>query len=251
MHMKKAPRALVLMDLCAMGRCSLSVAVPVLSAMGVQACALPTMLLSAHTGFAAPEKLPVDGWFERALMALADEPFDAVYVGYLASDAQISGIERFWALRKDRPYLLVDPAMADHGRLYSGIGQSRPQALTPLLALADLATPNQTELIMLGGADALLALGCRAVLTTGGGRNTCLSRGAQPVGVPYEELPGEYPGTGDLFASALLGSLLNGQDMERAISRAAAFVQTAIERTNAAGADPRHGVAFEQVLRHI
>lgn len=258
---KNVKRVAVVMDVSAVGRCALGVALPVLSAMGLQACPLPTMLLSAHTGgFGEVAKLDTSDWLEAALQHYEREriEFDAVYVGYLAADDQVSLCARLIERQRDA-FVLVDPAMADHGRLYSGISPTRTDAFRELLPMADLVVPNQTEARLLTGLDdappeallrALLKRGSKAALITGLGDANIYQDPSMdvPLILPFERVPQSYPGTGDLFASVLLGALLRGDAAESAIQTAAAFVRKAVAFTNGLGAPPREGVVFEPLL---
>lgn len=254
--------AAVVMDLSLIGRCALSVAMPVLSAMGVQTIALPTALLSAHTGgFGVPAKRLLDGFMSDALDHWQTFPLklDAIHIGYLASAAQVSLCERLIEQHPEA-FVLLDPAMADHGRLYSGIEQGRPEALRPLTARADLITPNLTEAQLLTGLggdpdallDGLLGMGAKAALITGAGdTNLCAARDGRRVSVPFERVPENYPGTGDLFSAVLLGALLRGEPTEAALGRATDFVHDAARATYERNLPPREGVAFEPLLAQL
>ncbi len=262
-------RALVMMDMSGLGRCALSVAIPVLSRMGIQAVPLPTALLSAHTGgFGAVEMLGLSGFVTGALdhYARLGERFDAVYAGYLVGDEQLSLLDRAMAQQPDA-LILIDPVMADHGQFYRGIGESRAEGYRQLLKKADLITPNETEARLLVGAGAeapveallsgLLQLGCKAALVKGVtladgmGVNAYQAQDGAPVLVPYEKAQGSYPGTGDLFASILLGAMMQGNTAERGIERAARFVRNAVTFTNGQGSPAREGVQLEGLLASL
>lgn len=265
-------------DLSAVGRCALSVALPVLSFMGAQGCPLPTAVLSAHTGgFGTVARQDLTG-FMRGAIAHWDSlalRFDAVYIGYLADDAQLELCAGLVAGQRalGAPFVLIDPVMADHGRLYCGISEDRPERMRALCRGADLITPNPTEALLLLGREVgelevpmdekkiggllegLLALRARAALITGAqmadGRhvNAYLSGGGQAALIPYEAAEGSYPGTGDVFASVLLGAILRGESAETAVRRAADFVRAAVMRTNRLGTPVREGVQFEALLK--
>ena len=257
-------RAIIMMDMSGLGRCAMTVALPVLSAMDVQAVPLVTMLLSAHTGgFGEVEKCDLTD-FARGAVAHYDRlgaKFDAVYAGYLANDAQAEILAQLIAQQRDA-LVLIDPVMADHGKYYSGIGPGRADAYRGLIAHADVVTPNLTEAQLLTGLGdgappeallrGLLGLGCGAavikgVMKDGRAANAYQARG-EAVFVPYEPAPGAYPGTGDLFASVMLGSMLRGEDAVSAVGRAAGFVRGAVIKTNEAGTASREGVRFEGML---
>lgn len=254
-------RAALAMDLSSVGRCALSVAIPVLASMGIQPCPLPTMLLSAHTGgFGSVEKLDTGAWLDAAVNHLNANglSFDALSVGYLGTNKQIAPMIK---LIEANPamFTLVDPAMADHGKLYSGIEQDRPAALKPLIACADLVIPNATEARLLTGLsenaptesllDGLLQLGCKAALITGHeDANAYWNGSGRPLLLPFERIPESYPGTGDLYASLLLGALMRGAPIQTAMEKAATFVESAARATYEAKADPKQGVCFEPLL---
>lgn len=255
-----------------MGRSSMAVTAPVLSAMGHQCCPLPTALLSTHTGgFSPVERLDATGFFDRALQAYQAQgiDFDCILTGYLCSpqQAQLAA----GALRASHAGLKVaDPAMADGGKLYSGFGPQMAGAMGRLCAAADLITPNPTEAALLldrapAGpltpqqaqelAGALAARYDAAVVVTGlplaGGEIVC--QGAQRGGgggfsVRCSYVKAGYPGTGDLFCAVLAGALLRGNALPTATELAARFTEAAARATFAAGADPRFGVQFEPLL---
>jgi len=278
---RATPKVAVFQDLSGLGRCALSVALPVLSVMGAQACAIPTMALSVHTGgFGAVCKQELSGFMEGALRHWGELRirFDAVYMGYMASDGQLALCDGFLdsqsAPGDHHAFVLFDPAMADCGRLYSGIQTSRVNAARAMCARADLIAPNLTEALLLLDLEPgerpigqgelakllrdLIGLGCGASVITGvelmGGEhvNAYLAAGAEePLLIPYEQVPERYSGTGDLFASALLGALLRGESAESGIRRAASFCQRAALRSYQAGAPVREGVQFEALLGEL
>lgn len=271
---KKIPAVAVVHDLSGIGRCALSVALPTLSVLGAQVCALPTALLSAHTGF--PGVLPRD---ESAFLAQAlaqwqdlDRTFNGAYTGYLAQPGQAGLLADFLTgqRKKGLSLAVVDPAMGDHGRLYRAVSPQMPQAMRFLCALADLIVPNPTEAALLTQGPylreaspaqawrllkALTGLGCRGALVTGlklsggGAANLLYMRGEEGFwACRYQPLPCAFPGTGDLFAAALTGFILSGAAPQAAMARATAFVYQAMERTVEAGTPPREGVCFEPLL---
>ena len=268
--MQKQHTVLCIQDLSCVGRCSLAVVLPALAAMGVQPCALPTALLSTHTGgLGRPARTDESGFISAALAHYAQLglAFDCVYSGYLAGAAQVALVEQ--AFRQAPAALkLVDPVMADHGRPYASMTPEIRAAVAQLCGQADVIVPNATEAALLleelpgpaadgthaaRHASLLLqrfpALRCAVVtggaLSDGQRGNVC---GRAPVFLPYSPVPQDYPGTGDLFAAVLTGGLLRGFSEAAAIRLAARFVALAAEQTLHAGADPRFGVRFEPLL---
>ena len=260
-------------DLSCYGRCSLAVILPVLSVMGVQCCPLPGTVLSTHTGgFGAVQRTDLTHQVAGTLrhweqLGLG---FDGIYTGYMASAEQIfQAVEAVERLSAPHAQVVVDPVLGDHGRLYTSITQEMAQAMGQLCAKARVITPNLTEAaILLGLApDALLnergvdmavelsAQGQRSGVVTGvtpeqgcsgaGGFDAATGQSGTTVAV---RAPGEYPGTGDLFAAVLTGSLVMGESLERGVSRAAHFITRCASYTAALGTDVREGVLFEPLL---
>lgn len=270
------PRCAAIHDLSGLGRCSLTVALPVLSAMGVQCCPLPTALLSTQTG----------GFHDFTFLDLTEEmtriaahwkslhlPFQAIYSGFLGSAQQIDLVEQFLSdFRQEDTLVVVDPVMGDHGEIYQTYTPELCAGMCRLAAHADLITPNLTEAALLLGlpGDALhhktraeyqdlvavLSLKRRrSVVLTGvslspgeiGAMCFDAGEGACSV-VQFPQVPQEFPGTGDLFASVLTGALLRGETLPDAAAEAADFVHRCMERTVAQGLPPREGVDFEPLL---
>lgn len=255
-------------DLSCFGKCSLTVILPVVSAMGVPCSVLPTALLSTHTAFPHPAVTDLSSCVRPILdhWAGLGLKFDGILTGYLANESQAklasSLIDRFAG-----PDTLVvcDPAMGDHGHLYSGIGPEMVDTHRRLCARANLVLPNLTEAAWLAGMEyrtsadegwcrelsrELFNLGCGSVMLTG------FSPAPDKVGFFYSDgnedfahaaprLPRACHGTGDLFAAVTMGGLLRGLDAPRAGALAGEFVRRAIAAT---GPDSRRGVAFEGQL---
>ena len=266
-------------DLSGFGRCSLTVSIPVLSAMGFQVCPLPTAVLSAHTGYPNPLVRDFTADMEGFLnhWESLGLTFACGYTGYLGNERQADILEPFLRrLREQGALRLVDPAMADHGKLYASCTPDLVQAMARLVALANVATPNLTEACLLTGtsyedviaatdchsavekmARELLAGGCGAVVVTGVESGDIIencvlaSADAAPVWVSGHRVDRHFAGTGDLFASVLCGWLLRGKDLEEAVNRTVGFVC----RTTAATAEwqenGQDGIAFEPFLREL
>lgn len=270
------PRAAVFHDLSGLGRCALSVVMPTLAALGVSPCALPTALLSAHTAYERPVQTDETDYLAAGLShwRMLGARFDGAYTGYLASPAQARLLTEALCDFESRgvPCRVVDPAMADHGRLYRAVSPDMPEAMRALCARATLITPNLTEACLLTDtpypdaplADAALAhlldalrdLGCGAVLITGvprarGAANVLATADGARLEIAYDVLPAAYPGTGDLLASVVTGGLLRGQTPENALRVATRFVRRAIENALRLGRPAREGVPFEPLLRTL
>ena len=278
--MTPAPRIAAIQDISGFGRCSMTVVLPVLAAMGGQCCPLPTAYLSAHTAFPPSEKAAfldmtgqmagsMDHWAELGVT------FDAIYSGFLGSADQIGLIEELYRrFRRESTLVLVDPVMGDHGVPYRTYTPAMCARMGELAAQADVITPNLTEAALLLGEpyeavpgdeagmrrwlERLSLDGKRSVVLTGvtfaPGRvgAGCLDRADGSMCFPMaEEVPAHFPGTGDLFASVVLGALLRGGSLADAAGRAVEFVQHCAARTLALGTPPLEGVQFEPLLGEL
>ena len=249
-------------DLSCIGRCSLTVILPILSCMGIQVCPLPTAVLSTHLGGFADVSL-CD--FTRYMPDFSSHwrreglSFDCIYSGFLASEEQIDVVSQFIDdFSANRPLVLVDPVMGDDGKLYSVYTEIMQENIKTLVRKADVITPNFTEACFLLGEpyrsrveqteplkewlERLSAMGPTKVVITGvplpGNRiaNLAFDReDGQFWQLTNDHIPARYPGTGDIFASVLLGALLQQSTLSEAVSRADDFVFAAVQDTFAAG----------------
>ena len=272
----KHGRILAIHDVSCVGRCSLTVALPIISSVGVECSGLPTAVLSTHTGGftgytfrdLTEDMEPVkEHWKSLGLT------FDAFYTGYLGSFEQIDIVSSmFDELSNDRTVKYVDPVMADAGKLYPAFGPEFPAGMRRLCEKADVIMPNLTELTLMLGeewapgpytheyVDSMLekagSFGVRKAVLTG------VSFEEGMVGAVYrdfetgesgevmrEEIPGYYHGTGDVFGSALVGALESGLALGAAVEAAVNLTVGSILRTYESGADVRYGVDFEEGLR--
>lgn len=260
---------LSIQDLSCVGRCSLTVALPVLSAMGCRCSVLPTAVLSTHTGFPNPRVIPltehiggIGSHFEQI-----GAHFDAVTVGYLANPQQVEAILPLLRhYRSQGSLIIVDPAMGDHGKLYRGLPADHVRAMTSLCREADILLPNVTEAALLTAmeyraepdnawlsvlTENTLSLSGSAVVITGvsGKDGTIGFCGAQKDAGPFsystEVIPRQFHGTGDLFAAVFAGSMMAGNDVCRSAIRAADFVRACVAATP--NVTP-YGVEFESQL---
>lgn len=270
-----APRIAAIHDLSCFGRCSLTIALPVLSAMGCQCCPLPTALLSAHTGISGFTFLDTTGEMRRisAHWSQLSLHFQAIYTGFLGSAPQINLVEDF--LRRFHApdtLLVMDPVMGDHGTPYKTCTPALRQGLRELVAQADVITPNLTEAAILldipyhesQTADAselvraLSLQGQRSVVLTGYAAAPgqvgalCYDRDTRQVeAIQTARVPQDFPGTGDLFASVLTGALTRGAPLLQAARTAVDFVGSCVARSVAEGAGKAEGVDFEPLLRQL
>ena len=272
--MSRTPRVAVVHDLSGFGRCSLTIVMPVLSAMGVQCCPLPTAYLSTHTGgftgntfvdLTDQMEATMDHWLELGLT------FEAVYTGFLGSSRQAELCRSFLAaLREKSPTpAVVDPVMGDHGRLYRTYTPEMCRSTAALAAEADVIVPNRTEAAWLLDQDydslpdeaaeetvrALSLGGRRSVVLTGVSLQpgqtgaACFDRETGQVSLIQTAFAGRaFHGTGDLFASVLTGALVRGEPLPRAAAEAADFVRLCALHTAPQDLPPREGIDFEPLL---
>ena len=268
------PRILTVQDISCVGQCSLTVALPVLSACGVETCVLPSAVLSTHTaGFKGytfrdlTEDMPKikDHWVKENIS------FDAVYTGYLGSAEQIAYVlDIADSCLRDGGKLIVDPAMADNGKLYPGFDAAFVEEMKKLVARADYVLPNITEAAQLAdmeyktsyGKDytdaltgKLLELGSKNVVLTGvsfreGMTGVAVTENGKYRYYEHEFLPNSCHGTGDVYASAFTGALLRGKSAYDAAALAADYVVRCIKAT-ASEKDHWYGAKFETELGYL
>lgn len=260
-------RILTVQDISCVGQCSLTVALPILAACGLETCILPSAVLSSHTGgFQDPYFKDLTEVMPSIAAHWAREKisFDGICTGYLGSVRQISYVENiFDTLIAPGGKTVVDPAMADHGKLYKGFDQRHVEAMKALCAKADVVIPNMTEACMLtglryGDADPETAvmhlheMGIRRVILTGVSQNAdmtgiLVSDQGQLRYHSHRKIPQSYHGTGDIFAAAFMGAWMQEKGLFEAGKIASEFTAACIENTYR---NPAHwyGVKFEPVL---
>lgn len=276
-----ARRVAAIHDLSGFGGGSLAAAIPILSAMGFQVCALPTALLSTHTGGFTGfhfRDLTEDMAAILAHWQRLGLRFAAVYSGFLGSPRQMDIVREAVVTVGAGGLIVVDPVLGDNGSLYPTMDSTMVAAMRQLVAQAHLITPNATEAALLldeppalatdgrldvatikDWAQRLAACGpCWVVLT---GLPSAEPDRTQTVAfdrctgkfwrVECAYVPASYPGTGDMFASVLTGALLQGDSLPIALDRAVHFVALAIRATFGHGAPEREGVLLERVLQSL
>ena len=263
-------------DVSGFGRCSLTVISPVLSAMGVQVCPVPTAILSSHSGgFSGFSFHDFTQYMDEyiAHWRKLDLEFDCIYSGFLGSADQIDIVDRFITsfTSGKKTKVVVDPVMGDDGVLYSTYTQVMQSKIKELVRKADIITPNLTEACFLLDMEytnvpikddtmkdilsRLCDLGPSTCVITGvkvkDGRfaNIAYNREQNSFWkVECDYVPAKYPGTGDIFASVFTGAILNGDNLPIAMDRATQFVSLAIRVTYGYGTPHREGVLFEKVI---
>jgi len=270
------PRVAAIHDISGFGRASLTVIMPILSNMGIQVCPMPTAVLSTHTGGFEGFKFIdltdhltdyMNHWKSLSLQ------FDSIYSGFLGSERQIEIVRQFiHDFKAENQLVVVDPVMGDDGKLYQTINDTMIDGMKELVADADMITPNITEAAYLLDrevpediSDAAIKDWLKALASMGPQYTVITSvpnveKGKRTATVAYNSkderfwkvscdyIPALYPGTGDMYTSVLLGSLIQGDSLPIALDRAQHFVSLAIRATFGFEIPHREGVLLERVL---
>lgn len=264
-------KILTIQDISCVGQCSLTVALPILSAAGMETCILPSAVLSTHTaGFSGytVRDLTADIPGIAAHWKKENIRFDALYTGYLGSTEQIAYVREIAAeLLSDGGALIVDPAMADNGKLYPAFDAAYVEAMKSLAFSADIILPNITEACFLTGTeyrerydrayidsllDALTACGAKTVVLTGVGfdaehTGVIVREGGKTRYYEHRKIAKGCHGTGDVYAAAFVGALENGLGAYDSAVLAADYTVRCIEVTQGDAAH-WYGVKFELAL---
>lgn len=269
-------RIVTIQDISCVGKCSLTVALPIISAMGVEAAILPTAVLSTHTMFSnftfkdlADQIEPIAAHWKNENIG-----FDAVYTGYLGSFEQIDLMKNFFdEFKTESNLLFVDPAMADNGKLYPAFDEAFAKHMGTLCAKADIIVPNITEACFMTGTEykaeydetyakelllKLSELGAKISILTGvsfaEGKTGVMGYDKETKEFSYYEhdkLPKSYHGTGDIFSSTCIGAMMNGLDWKEAVKVAADYTAECIRLTLEDPSEPWYGVNFEQAIPYL
>lgn len=268
-------RIVTIQDISCFGKCSITVALPIISAMGVETAIMPTAVLSTHTMFSnftckdlEDQIVPViDHWKEQNIK------FDGIYTGYLASAEQIKTVMgAIDTIKSDDTYVVVDPAMADNGSLYPAFDKDFPKEMAKLCGVADIILPNITEACFLTNTEykeeydksyidelinKLSLLGSKKIVLKGVVLDEkfgvlsydCLT--GQSNFYSHERIPVSYHGTGDVFASTFVGSVMRGKTIEESVKIASDYTVESIKITyNRVGKDS-YGVDFETAMPYL
>jgi len=272
---RRLQRIAAIHDISGFGKCSLTVALPIISAAGIEVSVLPTAVLSTHTGGftgftyrdLTEDMQPISTHWKSLNIC-----FDAIYTGFLGSFEQLDLVTKFFDTfgTKDN-LILVDPVMADNGELYKIFSPEFALGMRKLCEKADIIVPNLTEAALLLGESyrpgpyssayiedvlkKLSALGPQKIVLTGVFFNDeelgAAAYDAANGEITYsfeKRIPGYYHGTGDVFGSALLAAVMNDFPLNEAAAIAVSFTASAIRKTAQAGTDVRFGVNFEQTI---
>ena len=272
--MERMKRIVTVQDLTCVGKCSLTVALPIISAMGVEASVLPTAVLSSHTLFPHPSVCDLTAEIPRITSHWRDigVTFDGIYTGYLGSMEQLDLISPFIDGFRGGGFVFIDPVMGDHGHLYARFTPDFVGCMAALCAKADVIVPNLTEACLLlnrpyigetyseetirGILRALTGLGAKQAIVTGVsfspdrlGAMAYDSVTDTYVSSFGERVPGSFHGTGDIFASVCVGALTGGRTLREAVALAVGFTCECIGQAAALPERSRaFGVPFEWAL---
>jgi pyridoxine kinase len=265
-------------DLSGFGRTSLSVVIPILSAMGIKVCPLPTAVLSSHSRFegyhftdlTAHMQPIIDHW--KAL----NISFDAIYSGFLGSPEQINIVSRMIdTFKNEDQFVVVDPVLGDNGKTYGPINQEMVSEMRLLIQKADCITPNLTEASLLLNEPyhfnitdeeikewilRLSVMGPQIVVVTGVPNNSSMKNSSVIAydrnssrfwKVPINYIPADFPGTGDCFTSVMTGALLQGDSLPIALERAVHFISCGVRATLGYEYDQNEGILLERILNRL
>ncbi|MBR1421778.1 MAG: pyridoxamine kinase [Selenomonadaceae bacterium] len=269
----KQKRIALVNDITGFGRCSIAVELPIISAMKIQACPLPTAILSVHTGF--PNHF-LDDYTNRMREYVASWEknqltFDGIATGFLSSVEQIEIVIDFIKkFRTPETKIFVDPVMGDDGKLYQSYTKEICREMRKLLQYADLVTPNLTEACELLGieypenvsedqiwkmAEEISNRGSKDVIITGVRfenlmKNFILSSGNRSI-VESKKIDGDRSGTGDAFAAIVSASILNGEDLRIAVEKAQKFIAKSISYAVELDLPWNWGLPIEEFLTEL
>lgn len=274
--MKQQKKIALINDITGYGRCSIAVELPLISALKIQGCMVPTAILSVHTGFPSyylddyTERMApyIENWKEN------DLSFDGILTGFLGSQQQIDIVVDFMRyFKKDKTIVVVDPVMGDCGELYSSYTEELCRSMRHLLPWADVLTPNLTEACRLlqipyppdgkisreeAGriAKALSEKGPGQVVITGlhdgpyiG--NYIYERRKTPSYLPVKKIGSDRSGTGDVFSAIVAGYIVRGKPLAYAVKKAADFISKAMAYTEELDLPHNCGLAFEEFLTEL
>ncbi len=274
MPREKQKKIAVINDFCGFGRCSLAVSLPVISALKVQCCPLPTAIFSNHTGYESFFRTDYTRHMQEyfAQWKKLNLSFDGILTGFLGSPKQIGIVKEFLQTFKgERTLTVVDPVMGDNGKLYHSYPTALARQMASLLPYADIITPNLTEACILSNTpynadmdvEELTAL-CQKLSAMGPSRivisgiewgedllNFVFERGKPPQTVKEHKTGSCRAGTGDVFSSIIAADVVNGANFTQAVRHASAFIAKALRHTAEMDLPKTDGVCFEEFLSEI
>lgn len=269
-------RIVTIQDISCVGKCSLTVALPIISAMGIETAVIPTAVLSTHTAFKNFTYRDLTGDLPKIAKHWKQEKFDfnGIYTGYLGSIEQIDMLKEFFKqFKTSNNFVFIDPVMADNGKLYAGFDENFVKEMKELCKMADIIVPNLTEASYMLEKEykenyseqeikdmliELSILGPKYVVLTG------VSFNENKLGVMSynketnkfftyfkEKVPAKYHGTGDIFASTLVGAITNSNTLEEGLKVAVDYVWETINDTYKTNKKDAYGVNFETKIPYL
>ncbi len=271
----KQKKIAVVNDLSGCGRCSLTVALPIISAIGLQCCPVPTAILSNHTGYPSyfmddyTKRMPqyISEWKKLGFQ------FDGILTGFLGSEDQIDIVEQFIIdFKQENTTVIIDPVMGDHGKAYATYTPALCSRMKQLAARADVLTPNLTEACILTDTPyqpqfsrrdlekilaklSALCHGC--IVITGIHEGTFLSNAVydplskSTVYIRKKRVAAERSGTGDVFSSIVAADVVQGVCLADAVRKAASFVRLCLSESIQYNVPKTEGVMFEPLLKKL
>ncbi len=269
-------RIVTIQDISCVGKCSLTVALPIISAMGIETAVIPTAVLSTHTAFKNFTYRDLTGYLPKIAKHWKQEKFDfdGIYTGYLGSIEQIDMLKEFFKqFKTSNNFVFIDPVMADNGKLYAGFDENFVKEMKELCKMANIIVPNLTEASYMLEKEykenyseqeikdiliELSNLGPKYVVLTG------VSFKDNKLGVMSynketnefftyfkEKIPAKYHGTGDIFASTLVGAITNNNTLEEGLKIAVDYVWETINDTYKTNKKDAYGVNFETKIPYL
>lgn len=270
-HQKKIA---VVNDFCGFGRCSIAVSLPIISALKIQCCPLPTSVFSNHTGYESfyctDYTEHMEAYFNE--WKKLDINFEGILTGFLGSPEQIGIVRKFLQeFKKDDTLTVIDPVMGDNGKLYQTYSEELAQQMSTLVSYADILTPNLTEACILTNTEyqenmsedglckiskKLCDMGAKAVVISGLERgefleNFIFESGKEAQIIRQRKIGSCRAGTGDVFSSIVAADVVNGLSLFEAVKHASEFISMALCRTEELGLPKTDGICFEEFLSQI
>lgn len=264
----------VINDFCGFGRCSIAVSLPIISAMKIQCCPLPTSVFSNHTGYKSFYYTDFTDHMDRymAEWAKLDLKFNGILTGFLGSFEQIDIVKQFLKrFKSDKTVTVIDPVMGDYGKLYPTYSIRLAQQMCTLIPYADIITPNLTEACILTKTSyradmndeeltaicrKLAELGPKKVIVSGLERGEDLANfvyesGKEPVVVTEHKVGPCRSGTGDVFSSIITADAVHGIPLVESVRHASSFIAKVLRRTNELNLPKTDGICFEEFLTEL
>lgn len=275
---KPINRVAAIHDLCGIGKAALTNVIPVLAALGVEVCPIPTMILTTHTGgFGKPNVIGLDGYISKAFKHYADIKinFEGIFIGYLGNMTNIEETRNLLkSINLNNSLIVLDPIFADNGKYYSNFNESYSDSLKGLIKYSRIITPNFTEACILAGIDIMNEVSEKELLAISRKLHNLGSRDIIITSVPLGDkskigtsiyngkkdsieliessrLDKSYPGTGDIFTASLVGMILKGISLTESVKKSCRFVERCIFESSKYDYPTKEGVLLEAVINEL